>query len=42
MACKLMQTTESNWHRLRGFKLLSDIIKGMKIRDGICETNLNH
>ncbi|PCS21723.1 hypothetical protein [Candidatus Enterovibrio escicola] len=42
MACKLVQTSEVNWHRLRGFKLLSDIIKGVKFKNGICEINVNH
>ncbi|WP_190320513.1 transposase [Candidatus Enterovibrio escicola] len=42
MACKLMRTAEVNWCSLRGFKLLSDIIKGVKFRDGIRETNVNH
>ncbi|MBO1365485.1 IS256 family transposase [Vibrio cholerae] len=38
MAFKLMQTAESNWRRLRGFKLLADVIKGVKFQDGIRET----
>lgn len=38
MACKLMRTAEDNWRRLRGFKLLADIIKGVMFRDGIRET----
>ncbi|WP_150140335.1 hypothetical protein [Candidatus Enterovibrio escicola] len=42
IACKLMRTTEVNSRRLRGFKLLSDIIKGVKFREGIHETNINH
>ncbi len=42
MALKLMRTAEVNWRKLRGFKLLADIIKGVKFRDGIRETNVNH
>ncbi|WP_150138734.1 hypothetical protein [Candidatus Enterovibrio escicola] len=42
MACKLMRTTEVNWCSLRGFKLLADINKSVKFRDGIHETNVNH
>ena len=38
MACKLMRTAEDKWRRLRGFKLLADIIKGVKFQDGIRET----
>ena len=36
-----MKTAESNWRRLRGFKLLADIIKGVKLQDGIRETEEN-
>ncbi|PCS22576.1 hypothetical protein BTN49_1799 [Candidatus Enterovibrio escicola] len=42
MVCKLMQTSEVNWRRLRGLKLLSDINKGVKFRNGIREINVNH
>ncbi len=42
MACKLIRNTEINRRSLRGFKLLSDIIKGEKFRNGIRETNVNH
>ena len=38
MACKLMRTAEDNWRRLRCFKLLADIIKGVKFQDGRHET----
>ncbi len=38
MAFKLMKTAESNWRSLRGFKLLADVIKGVKFQDGIRET----
>ncbi len=42
MSSKLMRTAKVNWRRLRGFKLLTDIIKGMKFRDSIRETNVNY
>ncbi|WP_263363610.1 transposase [Candidatus Enterovibrio escicola] len=42
MACKLMRTAKVNLCSLRGFKLLADIINGVKFRDGIHETNVNH
>ena len=38
MAFKLMKTAESNWRRLRGFKLLADVIRGVKFQDGIRKT----
>lgn len=38
MAFKLMQCAENNWRRLRGFKILADVIRGVKFRDGIKET----
>ena len=41
MAFKLMKTAESNWRKLRGFKLLADVIKGVKFQDGIRETEEN-
>ena len=41
MAFKLMKTAESNWRRLRGFKLLADVIKGVTFQDGIRETEEN-
>ena len=41
MAFKLMKTAASNWRRLRGFKLLADVIKGVKFQDGIRETEEN-
>ncbi len=37
-----MRTAEVNWRSLRGFKLLADIIKGVKFRDSTHETNVNH
>uniref|UniRef100_UPI001CC24B5A hypothetical protein n=1 Tax=Candidatus Enterovibrio escicola TaxID=1927127 RepID=UPI001CC24B5A len=42
ITCKLMRTAKVNWRRLRGFKLLTDIIKGMKFRDSIREINVNN
>jgi uncharacterized protein YhbP (UPF0306 family) len=41
MACKLMRTAEENWRKLRGFKLLADVIKGVQFRDGVRETEGN-
>ena len=38
MACKLMKTAESNWRRLKGFKLLADVIEDVKFIDGIRES----
>ena len=38
MACKLMKTAESNWRRLKGFKLLADVIEDVKFTDGIRES----
>lgn len=35
MAFKLMKTAEANWRRLRGFKLLGDVIEGKDLKDGI-------
>nr|WP_223824032.1 hypothetical protein [Candidatus Enterovibrio escacola] len=42
MVCKQMRTPEVNWRRIRGFKLLTDIIKGVKCRDVIREINVNY
>ena len=41
MAYKLMRLAEASWSRLRGFKLLADVIKGVKFTDGIRETEDN-
>ena len=38
MAYKLMRIAEARWSRLRGFKLLADVIEGVKFTDGIRET----
>jgi putative transposase len=35
MAFKLVETAQKNWHRLRGYKYLADIITGIKFTDGI-------
>ncbi len=35
MAFKLMKTAESKWRRLRGFKLLADVIEGTVFTNGI-------
>lgn len=34
MTYKLAVTAENNWRRLRGFKLLADVIRGVKFKDG--------
>ncbi len=34
MAYKLLTTAEKNWYRLRGFKLLADVLQGVKFKDG--------
>lgn len=34
MAYKLMVTAEKKWRRLRGYKLLADVIQGVKFKDG--------
>ena len=35
MTYKLMTTAESKWRRLRGYRLLADVVQGVKFRDGI-------
>jgi len=35
MVLKLMETAQKRWHRLRGYNLLTDVITGVKFRDGI-------
>ena len=35
MAFKLMQSAQKRWHRLRGYKLLADVIEGTKFKDGV-------
>ena len=34
MVFKLAQSAETKWYRLRGFKLLADVITGVKFKDG--------
>jgi len=34
MAYKLMITAQLKWRRLRGYKLLSDVVEGVKFKDG--------
>ena len=34
MAWKLMTTAQNNWRRLRGYRLLADIIRGVEFKDG--------
>ena len=33
MAWKLMTTAQKKWRRLRGYKLLADVIEGVKFKD---------
>ncbi|MEJ6475431.1 hypothetical protein [Pseudoalteromonas piscicida] len=33
-----MTTAQASWRRLRGFKLLTDVIDGKAFKDGICVT----
>jgi putative transposase len=35
MAFKLMETAQSKWRRLRGYRLLADVIRGVRFKDGI-------
>jgi transposase-like protein len=34
MVCKLGQSAQKKWRRLRGFKLLAEVIRGVKFKDG--------
>ena len=34
MAYKLMTVAQRNWRRLRGYKLLADVVEGVKFKDG--------
>jgi putative transposase len=34
MAYKLIATAQKKWRRLRGYKLLADVIQGVKFKDG--------
>jgi len=40
MVFKLCQSAEKRWHRLRGYKLLADVIRGVKFVDGIREDRI--
>lgn len=42
MAYKLMRNAEMKWRRLRGFKLLADVVKDVRFIDGIKETETHH
>ncbi|MGG7056592.1 IS256 family transposase, partial [Nitrosomonas halophila] len=35
MAFKLMETAQKKWFRLRGYKLLADVVGGMKFVNGV-------
>ena len=37
MAYKLMLSAEIKWRRLRGFKLLADVVKDVRFIDGVKE-----
>jgi len=34
IAWKLMETAQNKWRRLRGYKLLADVVEGAKFKDG--------
>ena len=34
MAWKLMDMAQKNWRRLRGYKLLADVVRGVRFKDG--------
>ena len=34
MVWKLMGTAQNKWQRLRGYKLLTDVVEGVKFKDG--------
>jgi hypothetical protein len=34
MAWQLMTTAQKRWRRLRGYKLLADVVEGVKFKDG--------
>jgi hypothetical protein len=34
LAIKLMHILQKRWHRLRGYKLLADVIVGIQFKDG--------
>ena len=41
MAFKLAKCAEKRWRRLHGFKVLADVIGGIKFIDGIKQENLS-
>jgi len=34
MAWKLIETAQNKWRRLWGYKLLADVVEGVKFKDG--------
>ncbi len=38
MAFQLMETAQKNWFRLKDYKLLADVISGVKFVNGIKQT----
>ena len=40
MVFKLCQSAEKRWRRLRGYKLLTEVIRGVKFVDGVSETRI--
>ncbi len=39
---KLAMSAEKNWHRLRGFQYLADVVRGVKFVDGVRQEKQNH
>ena len=37
MTFKLIETAQKKWNRLKGYKLLADVIRGVKFTDGVRE-----
>ena len=35
MVFKLAEAAQKKWQRLRGYKLLAEVVKGVKFKDGI-------
>lgn len=40
MVFKLCQSAEKRWRRLMGYRLLADVVRGVKFVDGICEDRI--
>ena len=38
---KLAMSAEKNWHRLRGFQYLADVVRGVKFVDGVRQEKQN-